>query len=125
MVVKTRSIEIVDVGHGPQIAGHRLTVLDVFYYLHRGHDFDFIHQALPSLSREEFDTVVEYINGHRGELVEQDRRAQEFIQKGIADQKAKGLYPEIDESLPLAERVERLKNKMRRLAGQNGDFSSH
>lgn len=92
--MKTKSIEIVDIGRGPQIAGHRLTVLDVFYYLHRGHDFDFIQRALPSLSREQFNAVVEYVKEHRDELVEKDRRAEEFIRQGIATQKAKGLYRE-------------------------------
>ncbi len=73
--VKTQTVRIVDLGRGPQIEGHWLTVMDVFYYLHRGYDFDFIHRAMPSLLREEFDAVVEYVNQHRDELVEKDRRA--------------------------------------------------
>src|SRR3954453_13912862 len=102
----TTTVRIVDVGRGPQIEGHRLTVMDVFYYLHRGRDFDFIHRAMPSLSREQFDAVVEYVNEHRQELVEKDRRVEEWIQRGIAEQKAKGLYHEIDESVPVEVRAE-------------------
>ena len=124
--MKTETIRIVDIGRGPQLAGSRLTVLDVFYYLHRGYDFDFIHCALPSLSRAEFDVVAEFVNQHRDELIAKDGRAEEFIRRGIAEQKAKGLYHEIDESVPLEERVARLKEKMRQQkAERNGDNSAH
>src|SRR5207248_564481 len=34
------TIEIVDRGCGPQLSASRITVMDVFYYLHRGYDFD-------------------------------------------------------------------------------------
>lgn len=110
--MKTETIHIVDLGRGPQIEGHRLTVLDVFYYLHRGYDFDFIHRALPSLTRDEFDAVVEYVNEHRDALEAQDRRVEERVQQGISDQKAKGLHQEIVESVPVAERAARLKEKL-------------
>src|SRR5687768_16943334 len=109
--MSSRSVRIVDVGRGPQIEGHRLTVMDVFYYLHRGHDFDFIHQAMPSLTREQFDAVVQYVNENYDELVEKDRRVEECIKQGIAEQKARGLYHQIDESVPVEERAERLKEK--------------
>src|ERR1019366_4449314 len=119
--MKTETIQIVDHGRGPQLPTTRITVLDVFYYLHRGHDFEFIHRAMPSLSREEFDVVAEHVKHHHVELAAQDRRAEEFIERSIAEQKAKGLYREIDESIPLAERVAGLKEKMRRqLAEKNG-----
>ena len=111
--MKTKTVRIIEIGRGPQIEGHRLTVMDVFYYLHRGFDFDFIHRAMPSLTREEFDAVVEYVNEHRDELVEKDRRIDERIKQDIAEQKAKGLYHEIDESIPVEERAARLKEKMR------------
>src|SRR5258708_32700185 len=120
-----KSIRIVDLGRGPQIEGHRLTVMDVFYYLHRGYDFDFIHRAMPSLTREQFDAVVEYVNQHHDELVGEDRYLEERVKQGIAEQKAKGLYREIDLSVPLEERVARLKQRLReRLkeqAEKNGD----
>jgi uncharacterized protein (DUF433 family) len=116
--VKTQTVRIVDLGRGPQIEGHRLTVMDVFYYLHRGYDFDFIHRAMPSLLREEFDAVVEYVSRHHDELVEKDRRADEFIRQGIAAQRAKGLHHEIDESVPVEERAARLKQRLAQTAGR-------
>ncbi|MCI0641706.1 MAG: DUF433 domain-containing protein [Gemmataceae bacterium] len=110
--MKTDQVKIVDVGREPQIEGHRLTVLDVFYYLHRGYDFDFIHRAMPSLTRAQFDAVVEYVHEHHDELVEKDRRVEERNKQGIAEQKAKGLYHEIDDSVPVEERAARLKEKL-------------
>jgi len=112
----TTTVRIVDIGRGPQIEGQRLTVLDVFYYLHRGYDFEFIHRAMPSLTREAFDAVVEYVKEHHAELVEADRRADEFHRRNIEEQKAKGLHHEIDHSVSVEVRAERLKEKMRRRA---------
>jgi uncharacterized protein (DUF433 family) len=117
----TPTVRIVDLGRGPQIEGHRLTVLDVFYYLHRGYDFDFIHRAMPSLLRQEFDAVVEYVTQHHAELVEKDRRADEFIQKGVAAQRASGLYHEIDEAVPVEERAARLKEKLHRKLSEQAE----
>src|SRR6266852_5069551 len=74
----TKRIRIVDLGRGPQIEGHRLTVMDVFYYLQRGYDFDFIHRAMPRLTRKQFDAIAKYVNEHHAELVEKDRRVEEF-----------------------------------------------
>ncbi|MFO0968070.1 MAG: DUF433 domain-containing protein [Gemmataceae bacterium] len=119
--MKTK-VRIIDIGRGPQIEGHRLTVMDIFYYLHRGCDFDFIHRAMPTLTREEFDAVVEYVDAHRDELAEKDRRVEERIKRDIAEQEAKGLRPKIDESIPIEERAARLREKLRRrIAEKNGD----
>jgi hypothetical protein len=112
--MNTTSIRIVDIGRGPQIEGHRLTIMNVFYYLHRDFDFDFIHRAMPSLTRAQFDVVVQYVNEHHDELVEKDRRIEGRIKQGIDEQKAKGLYNEIDASVPIEERAARLKDKLRR-----------
>ncbi|HUY36463.1 MAG TPA: DUF433 domain-containing protein [Pirellulales bacterium] len=124
--MRIETARIVDSGRGPQIEGHRLTVMDVFYYLHRGHDFDFICRALPSLAREQFDAVVAYVNEHHDELVEKDRQVEERIRRGIAQQKAKGLYHEVDESVPVEKRAERLKVKLRqRLTAQAEKNGGH
>src|SRR5207245_8878975 len=96
--MSTKKVQIVDLGRGPQIEGHRLTVMDVFYYLHRGYDFDFIHQAMPSLTRAQFDAVVEYVNKHRDELAERDRRVEDLQQRVSELQPARGgIFTEHDE----------------------------
>lgn len=108
----TTKVRIVDRGRGPQIEGHRLTVMDVFYYLHRGYDFEFIQRAMPSLRRDEFDAVVEYVNEHHAELVVRDRRVEEFHERGIAAQHARGgIFAPTDPNLTTAEMVADLKAK--------------
>ena len=53
---------------------------------------------------------------------EQDRRAEESIARDIAEQRAKGLYSDVDESVPVEERIARLRAKLhQRLAGKSGD----
>ncbi len=111
--MKTTATQIVDYGRGPQIEGERLTVMDVFYYLHRGYDFEFIHQAMPRLTRGAFDAVVDYAKDHHDELVKEDQRVEERNRKGIAEQKARGLYPKIDKSIPIEERAARLRERLR------------
>lgn len=120
--MKTETIQIVDRGRGPQLSTSRITVLDVFYYLHRGYDFDFVHRAMPSLTREEFDAIIAYVKEHHDELAEKDRRADEFHQRGIAAQQARGgIFAESNENLTPEERVARLKEKMKqKLAESNG-----
>jgi len=119
---ETKAIRIVDLGRGPQIEGSRLTVMDVFYYLHRGYGFDFIHQAMPSLTREQFDAVAKYVGEHRDELAEKDRRVEEFHQRGMEAQHARGgIFARSEENLTTGERVARLKDKLnRRAAEKNG-----
>ncbi len=106
-------VRIVDVGRGPQLEGQRLTVMDVFYYLHRGYEFNVIHAAMPSLTREQFDGIVAYIKDHRDELVEKDRRIEEFHKRGIDRQHARGgIFAESEPDLTTQERIARLKDKL-------------
>ncbi len=120
--MEIKTAHIVDLGRGPQLEGHRLTVMDVFYYLHRGYDFDFIRQAMPSLSREAFDTIADYVNEHRAELIEKDRQIEDRIQREIADQQARGaIFGTPDENLTAEQRAAGLKKKMmEKLAEKNG-----
>lgn len=119
--MKTETIQIIDIGRGPQLSTTRITVLDIFYYVHRGHDFASIHRIMPTLTRTEFDVVEEYIHEHRQELMEADRRADEFILKGIAAQKRSGAIPDIDPAMPHEQRLARLRAKLQqRRAETNG-----
>ncbi len=114
-----KTTRIIDFGRGPQIEGSRLTVMDVFYYLHRGYEFDFIRQAIPSLTREEFEAVVEFVREHHDELVERDRRVEEFHKRGMEAQHARGgIFAEGDETATTEERVDRLKDKLNRKAAE-------
>lgn len=124
--MKTATIQIIDRGRGPQLSTTRITVLDVFYYLHRGHNFDVIQQVMPTLSPEEFAVVVEYVNAHHDELVEKDRKAEDFIRKGIEAQRVRGgIFAEPDENSTPEQRVARLKDILRqKTAEKNGEGHS-
>jgi hypothetical protein len=122
----SKEITIVDRGRGPQLSTTRLTVMDVFYYMHRGDDFEFIHQVMPTLTRPEFDVIAAYVREHHEELVEKDRRIDEYQQRCKDELKAKGLYEEIDDSIPMD--VWREKFLARILASsprKNGDHAAH
>jgi hypothetical protein len=121
--MKTETVQIVDRGRGPQLSSSRITVLDIFYYLHRGHDFEFIQVAMPTLSRDEFNVVVEYVTAHYDELVQKDQKADEFIRKGIEAQRARGgIFAEGDENLTTEQRVSRLMGIMKqRMPEKNGE----
>ena len=120
--MKIGSVEIVDRGRGPQLSTSRITVLDVFYYLHRGYDLEFIQRAMPSLTRAAFDAVNAYVHEHHDELVEQDRRTEDFHKRGMEVQHAKGgIFAPSEENLTTPERVARLMKKMKqKLAEKNG-----
>ncbi len=120
------TIAIVDCGRGPQLSTSRITVLDVFYYLHRGHDFEVVHQAMPNLSREEFDVVLTYVKDHRDELAEKDRKAEEFVSKRIEAQRQRGgIFAAAPENLSTEQRVAGLREKVQqRMAEKNGERHS-
>ena len=113
--MKTATIEIVDHGRGPQLSTKRTTVMDVYYWIHRGYDFDFIHEEMPFLTRQELDVLEAYVNTHREELIERDRRAEEWVQQKVAEQQARGgIFAPLDETVPKEERIARLREKMLR-----------
>ena len=120
--MEANGVRIVNVGRGPQLEGQWLTVMDVFYYLHRGHEFDVIHRVMPSLTRAQFDAIVAYVKDHHDELVEKDRRIEEFHKHGIDRQHARGgIFAECAPDLTMQERVARLKEKLRqKLVEKNG-----
>jgi len=121
--METNKVRIVDVGRGPQIEGHRLTVMDVFYYVHRDCDFELIQRAMPALSRERYDAVMEYIRGHYNELAAMDARVEERQRLEKEALKAKGLYTEPDFTLTHEQRVERIKEMIqKKQAGVSNDL---
>ena len=78
---------------------------------------------MPTLSREEFDVVMKYVDQHRDELAERDRRVEEFHQKAMAEQHARGgVFAPPDENMTTEQWIERLRTKMQaRIAEKNGE----
>ena len=121
--MKTETIEIVNRGRGPQLSTMRITVMDIFYWLHRGYGWDDIQKSMPTLTRAEFDVVMDYVNQHRDELVEKDRVADERTEQRMAEQHARGgIFAPPDPNMTMDERVELLRQKLKKkIAENNGE----
>lgn len=121
--MKTETIAIVDRGRGPQLSTTRITVADVFYWHHRGVSWEEIRRdIMPSLTREEMDVVIEYINQHREKLAEEDRQFEEYQEKRIAEQHARGgIFAPPDENLTHEEWMARFQEKLKRRVEKNGE----
>lgn len=72
-----KTIEIVDRGRGPQLSTSRITVQDLVPYFQKNYSYDYVLEAMPSLSVEEIQVVERYVQEHYEEVMEQDRRIRE------------------------------------------------
>src|SRR5262245_5955851 len=64
-----------------RIAGTRITVWDIVYYLERGRSAQEIAQILP-LSAEQVQAAVRYIEEHKEEVMEGHRRIEARVARG-------------------------------------------
>lgn len=70
-------ITIINKGRGPQLSTSRITVQDIFPYFQLNYTYDQIRQIMPSLSVAEIRAVERYVDEHRKEVMEEDRRIRE------------------------------------------------
>ena len=70
-------ITIVDKGRGPQLSTSRITVQDLVPYFQLNYSYDEIRQIMPVLSAAEIQAVERYVDEHRDEVMEEDRRIRE------------------------------------------------
>ncbi|MGH7140389.1 MAG: DUF433 domain-containing protein [Pirellulales bacterium] len=70
-------ITIVDRGHGPQLSTSRITVQDLVPYFQLKYSYDEILKIMPTLSIAEIQAVERYVDEHREEVLEEDRRLRE------------------------------------------------
>jgi uncharacterized protein (DUF433 family) len=70
-------ITIVDRGHGPQLSTSRVTVQDLVPYFQDGCSYEEIVRWIPTLTHEEIRVIERYIEEHRQEVMEEDRRIRE------------------------------------------------
>jgi len=115
-----QTIEIVDRGRGPQLSTSRITVQDLVPYFQKKYPYEYILEAMPSLSVAEIQVVERYVQEHYEEVMEEDRQ----IRERNANRKNP---PEIEEirrrghakMLALKEEFARKKRQER-----NGDLST-
>jgi uncharacterized protein (DUF433 family) len=72
---------IIDRGRGPELAGTRITVYDIIPYLEAGRSANYIAAVL-NLSTAAVETLVEYIEEHKEEVMAVHRRIEERIARG-------------------------------------------
>ena len=70
----TTPITIVDRGRGPQLSTSRITVQDLVPYFQEGCSYDEIIEWIPILTPEEIRVIEHYIEEHKEEVAETDRR---------------------------------------------------
>jgi uncharacterized protein (DUF433 family) len=71
-------IAVVDRGRGPQLSTSRITVQDLLPYFQFGYTHDqIIRDVMPSLSIAEIETAKRYVDEHRDDVLEVDRRIRE------------------------------------------------
>ena len=70
-------IRIVDRGRGPQLSTSRVTVQDLVPYFQDRCSYEEIIRWIPTLTQEEIRVVERYIEAHKEEVMEQDRRIRE------------------------------------------------
>ncbi|HVA50550.1 MAG TPA: DUF433 domain-containing protein [Pirellulales bacterium] len=70
-------IAIIDKGRGPQLSTSRITVQDLVPYFQLNYSYDEILEIMPSLSVAEIQEVERYVEEHREEVLEEDRRIRE------------------------------------------------
>ena len=70
-------ITIIDRGRGPQLSTSRITVQDLVPYFRSNCSYEEIRQVMPILSIAEIQAVERYVDEHREEVMEVDRRIRE------------------------------------------------
>ena len=73
--------KIIKTGRGPEIAGTRITVYDVIEYYKAGRHRDMI-AAILSLSSDQVDAAIRYIDEHRDEVMASYEKNMERIRRG-------------------------------------------
>lgn len=73
-----QEISILDRGRGPQLSTSRITVQDLLPYFQLGYPHErIIREVMPSLSVAEIEAAQRYVEEHREEVLEEDRRIRE------------------------------------------------
>jgi uncharacterized protein (DUF433 family) len=97
---------IIECGWGPVIAGTRITIFDVLHYLEASRKPEEIAEIL-SLSLNQINDAIQYINEHKAEVMAIHREIEESI--------ARGNPPEVQAKLDAASARSRARIMQRQL----------
>jgi uncharacterized protein (DUF433 family) len=111
------SANIIDRGGGPEIAGTRITVYDVWEYARHGHHHTYI-AVLLGLSSNQVLAALEYIEQHKEEVLAEYQK--------ILDRISRSHPPELQAKIDaMHAKYERLWAERRKKALENGDAGHH
>ncbi len=111
------STVIIDRGRGPEIAGTRITVYDIWDYARAGHHHTYIAAVL-GLSSAQVLAALQFINEHKEEVLADYQK--------ILDRIARGHPPEVQAKVnAIHAKYEKLWEERRRKAGENADGRPH
>jgi len=112
------TINIIDRGRGPQLSTSRITVLDLVHYFQRQASYEEIMRWLPTLSRAEISVVERYYLEHKEEFDQRERRAHEYREEQVRQQRLR--FPELNGTRE--EQLARLKQLVeKRRQEKNGE----
>jgi hypothetical protein len=117
-LMKTQTLQIVDLGRGPQLSTCRITAQDLLPYYREGASNDEIRRWIPSLSDNEIALLKEYIRNHFEEVIQAEKDIKASHDRMRAQQPA---WTRANDSLSLEERRALLEKKLaERKARSNG-----
>jgi uncharacterized protein (DUF433 family) len=121
-VVKIETLQIVDIGRGPQLSTSRVTVQDLLPYYRDGASPAEIRRWIPSLTDDEITLLQEYIRAHHDEVLQTEKETKAYHDRMRANQPAS---TRANDHLSLEERRTRLREKLaQRKAESNGVYDS-
>ncbi len=111
--------KIVKTGRGPEIAGTRITVYDVIEYYKAGRHRDMIASLL-SLSSQQVEAAIRYIEEHRDEVMADYERNMERIRRGNPPELQAKLDAGHERFLAMVRERREAKEREARDAGHSG-----
>lgn len=116
--MKTQTIEIVDLGRGPQLPTKRITVQDLLPYCREGASNDEIRRWIPSLTDEEIAALRDYVSEHYEEIAQAEKDIKAYHDRMRT---AQPTWTHATDELTIEQRKALLREKLaRKQAAKNG-----
>ena len=117
----TEPAALEDRGGDMWVANTRISIHHIYQYIHNGHGWDTVHAIMTSLTREQFDLAMAYIEENRARLAVEYDQIEARIAREMAEQRIR--FPKLyeNEHLPAEERRAIMWAKLqKRLAEKSG-----
>ena len=115
--MKTETIQIVDIGRGPQLCTSRISVQDLLPYYREGATNEEIRHWMPSLTDDEIGSLKDYIRDHFDEVVQSEKDIKAYHDR-MRD--AQAAWTRANDHLSLEERRLQLMQKLTQREAEGG-----